>query len=95
MRLIQVRASELGWRLFRNQVGHYELKDGRRITSGLAKGSADLIGWRETGYGVAQFVSVEVKSERGKLTEQQEAWLRAVKEAGGHAIVARSPDDLT
>ena len=32
-------------RLFRNQMGEYELKDGRHIRSGLCPGSSDFVGW--------------------------------------------------
>lgn len=97
MRTIQIEASRLGWRLFRNQVGHYKLEDGTHIASGLAIGSSDLIGWKAilvAGVPVAQFVSVEVKTEHGRVEKHQQAWLDAVRGAGGIAIVARSPEDL-
>ena len=52
-------------------------------------GSADLI----LCFG-GRFVSLEVKGPRGKLTELQEGWARAVRLAGGVALVVRSVDEL-
>lgn len=60
MQKIQVKASQLGWRLFRNNIGvgwtgkpvpikgthHVLLQNAQRIRFGLAVGSADLIGWK-------------------------------------------------
>ena len=95
-----IRASELGWRLFRNQVGKYQLADGRWISSGLV-GSSDLIGWMphritpaDVGRTFAVFVAVEAKVGRRALTEAQVNFLRAVRDAGGLALTARSVDDL-
>ena len=45
------------------------------------------------GQEVAQFVSIEIKTERGKLTEVQENWLQKVKSSGGIVGVARSIQD--
>lgn len=87
-------------RLFRNQTGVYALKDGRYLQSGLAKGSADLIGWKTVeitpdmvGKKVAVFLSVEVKTPTGRLSEEQQNWLNKVNQDGGIALVARNPDD--
>lgn len=84
-------------RLFRNQVGTYRLADGRVISSGLAKGSADLIGWQTVeitadmvGQKIAVFLSVEVKTAKGKVSPEQENWAGAVKKAGGKAVIARN-----
>jgi len=60
MQKIQLKASELGWRLFRNNVGlgwtgrpvpvkgtnHVLLQNAKRIRFGLAIGSSDLVGIR-------------------------------------------------
>jgi hypothetical protein len=66
----------------------------------LAKGSSDLVGFKTIkitpemiGQEVAQFVSIEIKTERGKLTEVQENWLQKVKSSGGIVGVARSIQD--
>lgn len=84
-------------RLFRNQVGSYELKDGRRLSSGLCKGSADVIGWRTVritpdmvGDEVALFVAIEVKQPGERPTPEQRRFLDAVHGAGGIAGVATS-----
>lgn len=88
-------------RLFRNQTGALpDPRTGRLITFGLAKGSADLIGWRTieitpdmVGQRVAVFCSLEVKTDTGRLTELQRNWMEAVRRAGGIAGVVRSVAD--
>ena len=88
-------------RAFRNQVGSLpDPRTGRLVTFGLARGSADLIGWRTItvtpdmiGTRLAVFCSIEVKTSTGRLTPQQRHWLDAVHQAGGIAGVARSVGD--
>ena len=88
-------------RLFRNQVGQLpDPRTGRYVQFGLAKGSSDLVGFKTIkitpemiGQEIAQFVSIEIKTERGKLTEVQENWLQKVHDAGGIVGVARSIQD--
>lgn len=88
-------------RLFRNQVGQLpDPRTGRPVQFGLARGSADLIGWRTVvvtpemvGQRIAVFTSIEVKTATGRLTPAQNAWLGAVRSAGGIAGVARSVSD--
>jgi len=88
-------------RLFRNQVGQLpDPRTGRLVQFGLARGSADLIGWRTititpdmVGRQVAVFTSIEVKTERGRIRPEQHAWLTAVTGAGGIAGIARSVQD--
>ena len=90
-------------RLFRNQVGSLpDPRTGRLVTFGLARGSADLIGWRTitvtadmVGQRLAVFTSIEVKTPTGRVRPDQTAWLGAVQAAGGIAGVVRSvPDAL-
>ena len=90
-------------RMFRNQVGSLpDPRTGRLVTFGLARGSADLIGWRTitvtadmVGQRVAVFTSIEVKTPTGRVRPDQTAWLSAVQSAGGIAGIARSvPDAL-
>ncbi len=90
-------------RLFRNQVGSLpDSRTGRLVTFGLAKGSADLIGWRTVtvtpemvGQRIAVFTSLEIKTPSGRLSPAQTHWLHAVRSAGGIAGVVRSvPDAL-
>ena len=88
-------------RLFRNQVGSLpDPRSGRLVTFGLARGSADLIGWRTVvvtpdmvGTRVAVFTSIEIKTASGRLRPEQQAWLGVVRGAGGIAGVARSVAD--
>jgi hypothetical protein len=88
-------------RLFRNQVGSLpDPRTGRLVTFGLARGSADLIGWRTVvvtpdmvGQRIAVFTSIEIKTATGRLRPEQQAWLGVVRGAGGVAGVVRSVED--
>ena len=87
-------------RLHRNNTGTLRDANGRPVQFGLAKGSADLIGWTTrtitpdmVGQRVAVFTSIEVKSATGRLKPDQRQWMEAVQAAGGIAGVARSVDD--
>ncbi len=97
---IQVRFSKLGARIFRNNVGMLEDKNGTKVRYGLCTGSSDLIGWKDmivtpemVGRRVAVFVSVEVKSEKGQLRVEQYHWLKTVENAGGIAMMVKSEDE--
>ena len=87
--------------MFRNQVGQLpDLRTGRPVQFGLAKGSSDLIGFKTIevtpdmiGKKLAVFTSIEVKTAKGKLTPMQHNWLSCVNEAGGITGVARSVQD--
>lgn len=88
-------------RAFRNQVGSLpDPRTGRLVQFGLARGSADLIGWRTVvitpemvGQRIAVFTSLEIKTPTGRLAPAQRHWLKAVDQAGGIAGVARSVSD--
>ena len=63
-------------------------------------GGSDLIGYRQVVIGpehvgrtMAVFTAVEVKSERGRATKEQCAFVEHVRGAGGIAGVVRSVDD--
>ncbi len=97
---IRLRCSTGPVRLFRNNTGTLYDRQGRPVTFGLAKGSADLIGWTTrtitpdmVGQQVAVFTSVEVKTPTGRLRPEQRQWLDAVQAAGGIAGVARSVEE--
>ncbi len=92
MRLIQVAASKLGARLFRNNVGALQNKEGTWIRYGLGVGTSDLVGWL-TVDGAAMFIAVEVKSESGRVSPEQTNFINAVRAAGGRAGIARSVQD--
>ena len=84
-------------RLFRNNTGTLRDINGRPVSFGLCKGSADLIGWTTrtitedmVGQQIAVFTSIEVKSSSGRVKPEQQQWLNAVAAAGGIAGIARS-----
>lgn len=87
-------------RLFRFQCGHFELKDGRRITVGVP-GMSDLQGWKSlvitqemVGQRVAVYLALEIKApghrtEKDRL-EKQLAFIETVKQHGGIAGMVTS-----
>lgn len=109
MRQIQLKASQLGARLFRNNVGVGWLGNPcgfcqhtlRRVRYGLQVGSSDQIGWQTititpemVGRNIAVFLAVEVK-DGSRTTKEQVAFLKAVINAGGRGLVAQSLEDFT
>lgn len=101
LRAILLESSRLGVTLFRNQVGRYQLADGRWLSSGLCVGSPDLVGWtpltitpEHVGRRLAVFTGVEVKTDRGQVRPEQRAFLAALERDGAVAGVARSVADL-
>ena len=54
-----------------------------------APGVSDIIGWTEGG----RFVAIEVKAPRGRLTDEQKAFIDLVRRSGGVAGVARSVEE--
>lgn len=96
---IQLAATGPDSRLWRNNVGALKDRTGRLVCYGLCPGSSDLIGYRSVvitpemvGQRVAVFAAVEVK-DQGQPTDQQEAFIRLVQDAGGLAGVARSVEE--
>lgn len=81
-----------GYLVIRNNSGYILLdsNNGKRaIKLGMA-GSPDLIACSPEG----QFIAIECKSSKGKLSPKQEEFLNKVRELGGKAIVVRSLDEL-
>jgi hypothetical protein len=72
--------------------GDVVVRNGRPLHAGLCVGSSDLIGYRRVG-DLAQFVALEVKSERGRPTPEQTRFLDHISSAGGCAAVIRSIED--
>lgn len=121
MRRLQMRASELGARLFRQNVGvgwvgqarRYSrpelvrvnpgdvvIRNARPFHAGVP-GMSDLGGWVSevvtpgmVGSTVAIYTQAEVKLDAA-VTKEQQAWIEAVRKAGGRAGVARSSEDLS
>lgn len=101
LKRVMLKGSELGMRLFRNNVGLFTTEDGDKVRTGLCKGSHDLIGWTEqtiteemVGQKVAVFTSIEIKTPKGRVSKEQQNWLDQVRKSGGITGVARSPDDV-
>ena len=97
---IRLAVSKGDTRVFRNNTGTLRDQHGRPVSFGLARGSADLIGWRTVtitpdmvGQRIAVFTSIEVKTPTGRVKPEQQQWLDAVQAAGGIAGVARSVED--
>lgn len=91
---IRLRASALGGRLFRNNVGLFYTKTGELTRCGLAEGSSDLIGWMVSD-GLAIFSAVEVKaSKRSSVKDKQKKFVAAVLRFGGFACVVTSADEF-
>ena len=72
--------------------GDVVVRNARPLHAGLCVGSSDLIGYRRVG-DLAQFVALEVKSERGRPTPEQTRFLDHISSAGGCAAVVRSIAD--
>ncbi len=105
LKRLLIQGSTLGLRIFRNQVGTYQLKDGTYLTSGLCVGSSDLIGYLPititpamVGRHVALFVAVEAKGPKARTqkarAEKQQQFLEVVNAAGGFGVQVRSVDEL-
>jgi len=98
MHWVQMEASQMGGRLFRNNVGLYLSLDGmRKVKAGLCKGSSDLIGFfpkeitkNDVGKVYAIFTAIETKAKRGKLSKVQENFIKLVQKNGGIAGEAKN-----
>lgn len=85
--LVRLEASKLGAIVWRNNTGGLYDKQGRWVSFGLCKGSADLVGIFN-----GRFVAIEVKTPKGRLKPEQRKFLDIVRKEGGIAGVARSPE---
>ena len=72
-------------RLWRNNVGALRDQRGRLVSYGLCTGSSDLIGLRRLRVGpehlgqeLAVFCALEIKSQRGRASAEQQRFLAAV-----------------
>jgi hypothetical protein len=87
--------------IWRNQVGVAQYA-GLRVPYGLTRGASDLIGIRTltitpdmAGQLVGQFVAVEVKTDKGRLTTEQRQFLELVEKRGGLSACVRSLTEAT
>lgn len=81
--------------------GDVILSEARPVQFGLAEGSGDLIGGKVVtvtpemvGKPLFVFLSVETKTEKGRLTTEQKNWIKFVQLFGGIAGVARTAEDF-
>lgn len=80
--------------------GMVTIDNARPLHAGLCEGSSDLIGWKSTtvtpdmvGRPVAIFVAIEVKAGKGRATKEQLNFIQRVRDAGGIAGIARTPEE--
>lgn len=75
---------------WRNNTGAQKIDNGsskRFVRYGLP-GSADIIGVHK-----GRFIAIEVKSQRGRQSDNQRQFQRSIEDAGGIYILAFSVDD--
>ena len=104
---ILLAAPDLGARLFRNNTGvaRHQGRNGsvqvvRYGVGPTGGGGSDLIGWKSVvitpdmvGQRVAIFAAPEIKNTGDRLRENQDKWLRWVRDAGGISGVVGSVED--
>ena len=80
--------------------GDILLRNPRPFSTGLPKGFSDLFGWvkheiteEDVGKTAAIFTAVEVKDTKGRVSPEQQNFIKAVNSAGGRAGIARSVGD--
>ena len=74
---------------WRNSVGAVRIGPGRFMRFGL-KGSSDIVGILPGG----RLLCVECKSQNGRLSEEQRAFLETVRGLGGLALTVKSWQEL-
>ncbi len=103
LKAIQSLAGFQNCRLYRNDNGAYQAKNGSWISYGLGRGTSDLIGWRRVriteemvGKEIAQFVAIECKmpGNEKKASQEQKNFVDLVNNEGGIACIASSPDKV-
>lgn len=101
VRSLLLAASAQGVTLFRNNVGVLQDRAGHYVTYGLAVGSPDLVGFmpltitpRMVGKKISVFVGVECKTNTGRISEPQRAFLAAIEKSGAISGVVRSVGDF-
>lgn len=75
---------------FRANVGKFYTEDGRQISTGLPKGFPDLFGYRKSD---GKIIFLEVKTDTGKLREEQKKFLERVVSDGCIAGVVRNTQE--
>lgn len=82
------------------QPGDVVLRAARPFTTGLPAGFADTFGlatriitMEMVGQKIGVYIAGEIKTERGRVSDKQAAYLRAVNDNGGVADVWRTVED--
>jgi Holliday junction resolvase len=86
---IRLRLSELGFAVFRTNVGKVRMPDGRWFNTGLPKGHPDLYAVKS-----GKIYYIEVKTPTGKVSAEQEHFIATMRDRYGCvAGVVRSVED--
>lgn len=75
---IRLKLSELGYAVFRANVGKFQTKDGRWFDTGLPKGFSDLFAIKN-----GKIYFLEVKTPTGKPTTEQLNFLAVMRDRYG------------
>ena len=70
--------------------GDVIIRKAKRIQFGLCNGNGDYIGFSSTG----RFISLELKTETGKIRKEQIAFADAVNKSGGIAGIVRDEEEV-
>ncbi|WP_294754739.1 VRR-NUC domain-containing protein [uncultured Ruminococcus sp.] len=76
--------------MFRINVGKGYTPDGRYFDTGVPRGFSDLFGVRKAD---GRAVFIEVKTAKGRPTDQQKNFLETMRKNGAIAGVCRSPEE--
>ena len=76
--------------LFRGNVGSGITYDGRHFDTGLPKGFSDLFGFRKSD---GRAVFIEVKTAKGRASDDQKRFISQMKKKGAIAGICRSPEE--
>lgn len=82
---IRIALSENGFINFRVNVGKVKTADGRWFDTGLPKGSSDVWAVKD-----GKIYFLEIKTPKGKATQEQKNFIQQMKQAGCVAGVVRS-----
>ncbi|NTW04548.1 MAG: VRR-NUC domain-containing protein [Peptococcaceae bacterium] len=86
---VNVGEAWTGNNVIHNLDGSITIYRPRRLNTGLPVGFSDLFGINNLG----RAIFIEVKSKSGKLSPEQENFLRMMTASGAYAGVAKCPED--
>ena len=86
---IRLKLSEMGYCVFRINVGKFKTEDGRWFDTGVPKGYSDLTAIKD-----GRVYFLEVKTETGKASREQVNFLAVMRDKYGCVTgIVRSVDD--